>query len=222
MFENPAPKINTSKQVSRLEKQILWPAQKEFGNLSNGDLSKFPKMEAIVSRKHAISVDPLQTFWASFSSAQKRIWIIDPYFFEPENNKGNRQDRIKFVIDKLHENLDAYDIRIVTKSHNTIENKNIDEDLLNQFKEHAQLLNEIKAQGQEICKIDFKFNLTTNFDYIHDRFAIIDDELWHFGATVGGFHSLVSAASRGWDAEEHGAIDFFNLVWSAKDKAGKK
>ena len=45
--------------------------------------------------------------------------------------------------------------------------------------------------------IDIKFNLTTNFDHIHDRFAIIDDELWHFGATVGGFHSQVSAAQEG-------------------------
>ncbi|MDP2501399.1 hypothetical protein BCT47_23505 [Vibrio splendidus] len=222
MFNKVAPQISSVQKVTKPEKEILWPAQQGFGNLRNGDLTKFPEMEAIISRKHAEKINPLQTFWATFSSAQERLWIIDPYFFNPEKNKGSRQDRIKFVIDQLHETLDAYDIKIITKSHNTITNKNVDDDILRQFKEHVLLLNGFRVKGQEKCNIDIKFNLTTNFDHIHDRFAIIDDELWHFGATVGGFHSQVSAASRGWDASEHGAIEFFNLVWSAEGTVGKK
>lgn len=179
-------------------------------------------MNAIISRKHADNINPLQTFWAAFSNAKERIWIIDPYLFSPEKDKGSRQDRITFVIDRLHETLDAHDIKIITKSHNTITNKKVDDGILEQFKEHALILNGLRSKGQEKCNIDIKFNLTTNFDHIHDRFAIIDGELWHFGATVGGFHSQVSAASRGWDAIEHGAIDFFDLVWSSEGKVGKK
>ena len=34
------------------------------------------------------------------------------------------------------------------------------------------------------------------FPYVHDRFAIIDSELLHFGSTVGGLHPDVSAATR--------------------------
>lgn len=222
MFNKVAPKISSPQRLTELTKEILWPTQKEFGNLKNGDLSKFPEMSAIISRKYAENIDPLQTFWAAFSVAQKRIWIIDPYFFNPEKNKGSTQDRIQFVIDQLHETLDAHDIKIITKSHNTLENKSVDDGILEQFKEHAQLLNEMRGKGQEICNIDIKFNLTTNFDHIHDRFAIIDDELWHFGATVGGFHSQVTAASRGWDANEHGAISFFDLVWSTEGIVGRK
>ncbi|MDN7478493.1 hypothetical protein QZM19_22225 [Burkholderia multivorans] len=48
---------------------------------------------------------------------------------------------------------------------------------------------------------------------LHDRFAIVDDELWHFGATVGGAHRSVNAFSRGWDAEETHAIEYFMDLW---------
>ena len=39
--------------------------------------------------------------------------------------------------------------------------------------------------------------------YIHDRFAILDDELFHFGCTVGGKTSEgFSAFSCGWNADK--------------------
>ena len=33
---------------------------------------------------------------------------------------------------------------------------------------------------------------------IHDRFAVLDDEIWHFGGTVGGINPQLTAYSRGW------------------------
>ena len=48
---------------------------------------------------------------------------------------------------------------------------------------------------------------------VHDRFAIVDDELWHFGATVGGAHRSVNAFSRGWDASTTRAAEFFDEAW---------
>lgn len=89
------------------------------------------------------------------------------------------------------------------------------------FQEHAEIINTLRSKGGGKCVIEVRFTLTQNFDYIHDRFAIIDDELWHFGATVGGFHSQVSAATRGWRASDHGAVDFFELAWNAKPQMGK-
>lgn len=35
----------------------------------------------------------------------------------------------------------------------------------------------------------------------HDRFAIMDHEIWHCGAAVGGMHGELSALSRGWRDE---------------------
>jgi hypothetical protein len=47
----------------------------------------------------------------------------------------------------------------------------------------------------------------------HDRFAIVDDELWHFGATVGGAHPSVNAFSRGWSASVTKAEEHFDHLW---------
>lgn len=33
---------------------------------------------------------------------------------------------------------------------------------------------------------------------IHDRFVIIDGEIWHFGCTAGGIYPALTAYSRGW------------------------
>lgn len=71
-------------------------------------------------------------------------------------------------------------------------------------------------------RIEIRFTLNTEFPYIHDRFAIIDNELWHFGATVGGLHNKVNAATRGWDADFHDAIRFFEIVWKGDNDACRK
>ena len=47
---------------------------------------------------------------------------------------------------------------------------------------------------------------------VHDRFAVVDEQLWHFGSTVGGLHLSVNAASHGWDAARSGFEDFYLLL----------
>jgi hypothetical protein len=47
----------------------------------------------------------------------------------------------------------------------------------------------------------------------HDRFAVIDDELWHWGANVGGTHCEVHAYSRGWSATQTRAAAYFDRLW---------
>lgn len=49
---------------------------------------------------------------------------------------------------------------------------------------------------------------------VHHRFAIVDDELWHFEATVGGSHRSLNAYSRGWDACMTRAGEFFDEAWN--------
>lgn len=46
--------------------------------------------------------------------------------------------------------------------------------------------------------------------WIHDRFAIMDQEIWHFGAAVGGMHGSLSALSRGWKDEGNALRDYFD------------
>lgn len=210
------PQIDTVPKPKRPVpgKAILWAAQTGYGNMPNGDRDCFPEMRAIVARKYAIQPNPLATFGEAVSQAQDRVWVIDPYFFDPDN-RGSRQDRIVHILRWMPETILANDIRFLTKSYNSNDNRAVDSDLAKQFQEHAEFINMYRSKGTGECIIQVRFTLTKNFDYIHDRFAIVDDELWHFGATVGGFHSLVSAATRGWRASDHGAEEFFKLAWDA-------
>ena len=46
---------------------------------------------------------------------------------------------------------------------------------------------------------------------IHDRYAILDSELFHFGSTVGGFEKHFTAYSRGWEVRKiQGLLDYLN------------
>lgn len=197
-------------------KEILWAVQQgcNFDNTINKDSSCFPKFEAILQRNSMQkSAHPLNSFGKAISNAYDRIWIIDPYFLKPD--KGTQNERIDIIIDWLIQpDMLASDIKILTANHgNTEKEKN---DILEKFKEFEALINHerLKSKNGNGCNIEILFTLTKNFNYIHDRFAIIDNELWHFGATVGGFHSSVNAATRGWSASDHGAIVFFELVWN--------
>lgn len=200
------------------DKAILWATQ-------NGDSSYFPEIADIELRNFIDQPKPLIAFGKAVSQAQERVWVIDPYFLKPTDNddekKANhsRQKRINQILLWMPETMQANDIRFLTTSHNTVDN-----DLAKQFQEHAEIINAYRTKGTTLCVIELRCTLTQNFDYVHDRFAIIDDELWHFGATVGGFHSKVSAATRGWRASDHGAEEFFELAWtrSAKSIKGKQ
>jgi hypothetical protein len=51
---------------------------------------------------------------------------------------------------------------------------------------------------------------------LHDRFAIVDIELWHFGATVDNCHPSINAFSRGWSATETHAEAYFFHLWGGQ------
>lgn len=203
-------------------KEILWPIQPGFGNLPTGDSSRFPDIQAIKTRKSAEQPAPLFAFKKAVSNALKRVLILDGYFLEPEKGKGNRQSRIDQILMWMPETMQANDIRILTNALEPNGNVDIGNDVKKQFQEHAEVINSYRLPGAGKCTIDMKFTLDQTFDCVHDRFAIIDDELWHFGATVGGFHSQVNAATRGWRASEHGAKVFFESAWAGDSRMGKK
>lgn len=141
-------------------------------------------------------------------NAMDRVWVVDEYFLMPDRG-ANPDGRILTILDWLHLSLVASDIRILTKKHD-----DIDEDTLQLFQIREGEINASQTRRPKQCSIQVNTRLKQDFDYIHDRFAIVDDELWHFGATVGGFHASVNAASRGWSAVDSGAIEFFELAWN--------
>jgi phosphatidylserine/phosphatidylglycerophosphate/cardiolipin synthase-like enzyme len=211
------PEIKGAEKPTRPipKKAMLWAAQDGWGILPNGDRDRFPDKAAIAARNLSEWPKPLATFGEAVSQAQERVWIIDPHFLDPD--KGNRQTRVDQIVDwMLERSFAASDIRFLTASHHK---KEVDDDLAKQFAEYAEMISSNRPRGPR-CNIEVRFTLRKNFNYVHDRFAIIDDELWHFGATVGGFHSQVSAATRGWRAADHGAVEFFYLAWEPELNGG--
>lgn len=194
-------KLPTKPPRRTLKAEILWGDE-------NGGSYHFPKdMATISSRMYSFDPSPLEPFRKAVISAVERVWIVDEYFLVSDREK-NSDKRITKILDWLHVDLIASDIRILTKQHDEITEKT-----LQRFQTREQEINHHQARRAKVCSIQINTRLTRSFNYIHDRFAIVDDELWHFGATVGGFHASVNAASRGWDAVEMGAIEFFELAW---------
>lgn len=192
-----APSITIATKIERPfpTKGILWGSQE-------GGQSRFPTPEEARGRKYSGNPVPLQKFGNTVACAQERIWIVDEYLLMPDS--GNPEERIDQILAWLPLGLAASDIRLLTKQH-----QKIDKDALYKFRQQAQAINNHTVRREKECRIEVRVHLTQqNCNFIHDRFAIIDDELWHFGGTAGGFQAAISAASRGWRAEDYGAISF--------------
>ena len=183
-------------------REILWGSQE-------GGQNRFPTSAAAWERKYSNDPVPLQKFGKAVADAQERVWIVDEYLLMPNKGKGSPADRVDKILTWLPLSLAASDIRLLTKRH-----QEVSEDDLNKFQQRARAISNHVARREKECRIEIRMHLTRECDFIHDRFAIVDDELWHFGGTTGGFHAAVSAASWGWRAADHGAIEFFEEIWN--------
>lgn len=47
---------------------------------------------------------------------------------------------------------------------------------------------------------------------IHDRFALIDNYIWHFGATIGAMHRSLNAFSGPWEDKSNAMFQFFHYL----------
>jgi hypothetical protein len=196
---------------------ILWPTVVGYGdNPKNGDSTKFPEWEQMKIRNEANSVAPLAAFVQAAAEAQDRLFVLDEFLFNPANGALNA--RIDEVLEWLPDSSTVNHVRLLTSSIGTKTEEKIIED---QLKERATKINGLRQSRSTTLAVEVKFTLKINFPYVHDRFAIVDNELWHFGATVGGFHNQVNAASRGWHVDDHAAVRFFEMAWAGDPGASK-
>ncbi len=201
------PSVPAERQVH--EKAIYWPGHVDFrGDEPTPDLSAFPTFAAMKARASARPPSPLAAFARAVRDAQDRVLIIDRFLFTPEH--GSAQVNIDAVMAWFRTGPAVSDVRLLTSASGEEQTE-----IERQFSELAKLINSNQLHRATRIDIRINFNLKDLIYEIHDRFAIIDNELWHFGATVGGLHPGLSAASRGWAADKHGAIAFFDCAWRA-------
>ena len=151
--------------------------------------------------------------------AHDRILVLDDYLFKPRQEGQSRQSRYDQILEWVPHTLIANNIRFLTNEHEDRAERVRIRDL---FNARALAIKQGVPRRSGEPRIEIKFTLQKDFPYVHDRFAIIDDELWHFGATVGGLHHHVNAATRGWDAEVLGAVRFFNEAWKGDTDAQRR
>jgi hypothetical protein len=205
----PPPIIDAAKPVAptREEPQIYWPSARCYGDNGGSDSSVFPNLTAIKARCSARPPEPLEAFLEAAWDARNRILVLDDYLFKPLEGQS-QQDRNEQILAWLPDGMVANEIRFLTKAH---PDQNF---IRTQFNKRVTEINLRAPRRLGTATIDIRFTLGSAFPYVHDRFAIIDDEFWHFGATVGGLHGLVNAASRGWSAHAREAIRFFDDAWN--------
>jgi hypothetical protein len=192
--------------------KILWPSIEYGRGIQSSSSEQFPSEDRIKTRyenttldqeeKNALVVYALDEFEYAIMEAVERLWIIDSNF----DAFG-----VASILDAVSSSH-VKQIWILTGAKAQKEYRN---DWLSLLKKAR---NDRKAKDHTPGDIQWKIGLSNEkYPYLHDRFAIVDQELWHFGATVGGGHPSLNAASRGWDADKTGAIAFFKNVWFRND-----
>ena len=142
----------------------------------------------------------LVAFAAVVEQAEVRILVLDPHF-----------DTI--LVDALGPALAssrARDVRLLTSG------SYVDRERREQLRRGLTQrlnLNQPYTPGFEV---QWNVNLDRrSFPFLHDRFAVVDSDLWHFGSNVGGGHPGLTAASGPWSATAARAVEFFEECWSS-------
>ncbi|GGK27713.1 hypothetical protein [Salinarimonas ramus] len=151
-----------------------------------------------------------QYFISALNSAQIRIWLVDCFLLKLiDANKANFMQT--FYQAFLHTTAD--DVRLLTSKK---------DGYLDQIKGFRDLQNTRRGplHNRAAFKIEVRVipGVRGGARLPHDRFALIDDELWHWGANVGGTHHEVNAFSHGWSALETGAVDYFDRIWNMSER----
>lgn len=192
------PIIKTTVPANNLLKpELIWPSTCEKGVCSN-DMREIPTEFQIKNKhdewKRNNKLFESVEFWNSATIAEE-IRIIDPHL---------DIHAMRSIRELLYIATGIKTLKILMNGKSSSEDiKLVFDDLCTHLIDHG-------------CKgsLELKQGLdNSRYPYLHDRFALVDGELWHFGATVGGLHHSLNAFSRGWDDNKHNFKNFFENVW---------
>jgi hypothetical protein len=181
--------------------RIVWPTM-VLGESAyvEDDLSWFPEEDSYRERfKLGIGGAVSRAFRDAVRVARHRLWFLDEQLL--------RNDESRDRLWELFCETGAWDIRVVTASKEGA-------------RERAASLKELERDLQSHTadiptQIQFFLNLSKpskDMPEVHDRFAVVDNVLWHCGATIGGLHNAINAMTFGWSADDTKAVAFFDHI----------
>lgn len=201
-------KIQLPAEPGSHQPEIRWPYR-------DGGLECFPDYDDLYINYSPLYTDStfctsvvLSDFYEALIGASKRVWIIDKNFLQDKYSLDGEIHIGPSFLQNAIVQSSFPELKIITlkpKDINRIDPKTEERELINlrkKFRPRDGLLVVIRILNKRSSKI------------IHDRFAIIDNSLWHFGSDVGGRDPKLNAVSFGWDAIRTGAISFFEKLWN--------
>lgn len=186
-----------------LSPELIWASISDDCDAVERDAYSTPSYTLAKSRCGAWLDQGVSAFW---NAAQKswRLLILDLHF---------DGEKVRMLQDRLDRRMGLTELRLITGEKDAkppfLDLQNILEDL--NRKTPGRLYDIVLADRRA--------------EFLHDRFAVTDNELWHFGGTVGGLEKKMTAVSRGWNAETRNFITFFDHTWddlAIKAKGGSK
>ena len=147
----------------------------------------------------------LSSFVDALAGARTRIWVLDRFYFKRDGDGPPCAADLLLGVGRLRRGVD---VRILTSNKN-----NVGEEYVSGFLRQLSVwCVEGDVEPPEAEVIHWTLG-QKGAPEVHDRFAIVDYELWHFGGSVGAVNSGVTAGSRGWSASRTGADSFFLELW---------
>jgi hypothetical protein len=201
------PIVTAEAPIRVLEPKIIWPTMvlNENGYVE-GDLQWFPEEDSYRQRfDRGIGRAMSRAFRDAVRIARHRVWLLDEQLL--------RDDQSTERLCELFHETGASDLRVVTASREGAH------DRARRLKDFGQGLRRRTSGTPPQIKIYLNFNKSSKAPDVHDRFAVIDDVLWHCGATVAGLHNAINAMSFGWCARQTRAEEFFLRLCSILDES---
>lgn len=170
------------------------------------DLTQCPNLNQVrgrynMSLKHALVS---QNFQQAILNAKQKIWILDTYL-----HKNMKESSVfESILNLIKTNKQILSVRFYLRS------KTNENEINELVKYYNDLIRDDKRSHQG-TKIECGF--FNNLDFIHDRFAIIDNNFWHFGSDVGASNQSLHATSYGWNSDKLQITNFFEELWEEKN-----
>lgn len=193
--------------VYHLVPKLRWPS---FDiSCSMADLDRFPSYHEEINRYAAGEFGAWSDgFKSAVRNASSRIWLVDGFLLKID---GFAKGSFIGVFDRVLRQTSAQDIRLLTSN----------KDGHKEQVKHLLALQDARRAPPRNEPFTIEVRMLrggrTGTRLPHDRFAVIDEELWHWGANVGGTHHEINAFSHGWSANDTLAFEYFERLWNAAE-----
>lgn len=186
------------------DSQLLWPSILNGSSPKCDDLTHFPEIYQVDLRYQLGNIESgggpmvdlqLNSFTSAVEHSLDCILVLDPHF-----------DDVGFdALAPALASSQANDIRLLTDGR---------QEERDRMKQILQSYRNMDSHRYGAAQISWSIGLKKRlYPFLHDRFAVVDSALWHFGSTVGGGHRGLTAASGPWSATETRSKQFFEDCW---------